>query len=143
MRWIVWILMLVSAAVGLALLMRVNHGNVAVLWPPYRVDVSVNLALLVLGLLFVALHLLMIAIGKALDLPERVRDYRERRGRDAAVMALRDAILALFEGRFGRAERLAQQAREDVQLAGPAALIAARTAGWRRPKTTVARCTPN
>ena len=68
----------------------------------------------------------MIAIGKALDLPERVRDYRERRGRDAAVMALRDAILALFEGRFGRAERLAQQARADVQLAGPAALIAAR-----------------
>ncbi len=128
MRWIVWILLLVSAAVGLALLMRVNHGNVAVLWPPYRVDVSVNLALLVLGLLFVALHLLMIAIGKALDLPERVRDYRERRGRDAAVMALRDAILALFEGRFGRAERLAQQAREDVQLAGPAALIAARAA---------------
>ena len=34
MRWIVWILMLLSAAVGLALLMRVNHGNVAVLWPP-------------------------------------------------------------------------------------------------------------
>ncbi len=111
MRWIVWILLLVSAAVGLALLMRVNHGNVAVLWPPYRVDVSVNLALLVLALLFVALHLLMIAIGKALDLPERVREYRERRGRDAAVMALRDAILALFEGRFGRAERLAHSRR--------------------------------
>ncbi|HPU51428.1 MAG TPA: heme biosynthesis HemY N-terminal domain-containing protein [Burkholderiaceae bacterium] len=128
MRWIVWILMLASAAVGLALLMRVNHGNVAVLWPPYRVDVSVNLALLVLGVLFVAMHLLLVAIGKALDLPERVREYRERRGRDSAVMALRDAVLALFEGRFGRAERLAQMAREDVQLAGPAALIAARAA---------------
>jgi HemY protein len=128
MRWIVWILLLASAAVGLALLMRVNHGNVAVLWPPYRVDVSVNLALVVLGAGFVALHLFLVAIGKALDLPGRVREYRERRIRDAAVVALRDSVLALFEGRFGRAERLAQQAREDSRLAGPAALIAARAA---------------
>ena len=128
MRWIVWILLLASAAVGLALLMRVNHGNVAVLWPPYRVDVSVNLALVVLGAGFVALHLFLVAIGKALDLPGRVREYRERRIRDAAVLALRDSVLALFEGRFGRAERLAQQAREDPRLAGPAALIAARAA---------------
>jgi len=128
MRWIVWVLLLLSAAVGIALLMRVNHGNVAILWPPYRVDVSVNMALLMLALAFVGLHLLFIAVGKALDLPARVRDYRERRERDGAVTALRDALLALFEGRFGRAERLAQQARSDAQLAGPAALIAARAA---------------
>ena len=41
--------------VGLALLMRVNHGNVAIFWPPYRLDVSVNLALVVLVAGFVAI----------------------------------------------------------------------------------------
>ena len=128
MRWIVWTLLIVSAAVGLALLMRFNHGNVAILWPPYRVDVSVNFAVLVLVVGFLLLHLLLLAIGKALDLPTRVRDYQQRRQRETARVALRDSLLALFEGRFGRAERLAQSAREDELLAGPAALIAARAA---------------
>lgn len=128
MRAIIWSLLLVSAAVGLALLMRVNHGNVAIFWPPYRLDVSVNLALVVLVAGFAALHLLLVALANALDLPARVREYRERRLRDAAVVALRESVLALYEGRFGRAERLAQQARDDERLAGPAALVAARAA---------------
>ncbi|MCC7059366.1 MAG: heme biosynthesis protein HemY, partial [Burkholderiaceae bacterium] len=48
MRRVIWSLLVVSVAVGLAMLMRFNDGNVAVLWPPYRVDVSVNLAILLL-----------------------------------------------------------------------------------------------
>ena len=128
MRWLVWILLILSTAVGLALVMRFNHGNVAILWPPYRVDVSVNLAVLLLLVSFFLLHLLLLAIGKALNLPTRVRDYRQRRRSDSARIALRDSLLALFEGRFGRAERLAQTARDDDQLAGTAALLAARAA---------------
>lgn len=128
MRWVVWILLIVSAAAGLALLMRFNHGNVAILWPPYRLDMSVNFVVLALLFAFGVLHLLFVAIGKAVDLPGRVREYRLRRQQETARQALRDAVLALFEGRFGRAEKLAQAAREDEQLAGPAALLAARAA---------------
>ncbi|HEY5633083.1 MAG TPA: heme biosynthesis HemY N-terminal domain-containing protein [Burkholderiaceae bacterium] len=125
---LVWILLIVSVAVGLSLLLQFNHGNVAVLWPPYRVDVSVNVALLGLIVLFVALHLLVLALGKALNLPARVREYRLRRRQDASRKALRDGLLALFEGRFGRAERLADKARDDQEMAGTAALVAARAA---------------
>ncbi len=128
MRWLIWILLILSTAVGLALVMRFNHGNVAILWPPYRVDFSVNFAVLLLVLAFFVVHLVLLGIGKALDLPARVRDYRQRRRSDSARLALRDSLLALFEGRFGRAERLAQTAREDEQLAGAAALVAARAA---------------
>ncbi len=128
MRAIIWSLLLVAAAVGLALLMRVNHGNVAIFWPPYRIDVSVNLALVALAGGFVVVHWLVVGVGKALDLPARVRQYRQRRAREAAIGALGDALLALFEGRYGRAERLAQAARVDERLAGPAALVAARAA---------------
>lgn len=128
MRRIVWALLIVSAAVGLAMLMRVNHGNVAVLWPPYRIDVSVNLAVLVLIVAFVALHWLLVALASAWKLPTRVREYRERRRRETALAALRDGLLALFEGRFGRAERLAQSALGDASLAGAASLVAARAA---------------
>jgi HemY protein len=128
MRWIVWVLLILSVAVGVALLMRFNHGNIAVFWPPYRVDVSVNFAVLVVGLAFLVAHLLLVGLSKALDLPTRVREYRARRTRDGAIGSLRDSLLAYFEGRFGRAERLAQQVREDPELAGPAALVAARAA---------------
>ena len=128
MRRLIWILLTVSVAVGLALLMRFNHGNLALLWPPYRVDVSINLALLVLVVGFALLHLLLIAFSNALNLPARVRGYRERRARETATAGLRDGLLALFEGRFGRAERLAQGALGDRSLAGPAMLVAARAA---------------
>ena len=128
MRWLIRIFMIVSLGVALAILMRFNHGNVAILWPPYRVDMSVNFAVLALLVLFLLLHLALIAMGKAFDLPTRVREYRQRRRSGSARIALRDALLAFFEGRFGRAERLAKQARGDDELAGAGALLAARAA---------------
>lgn len=128
MRWMVWVVLVLSGAVGLALLMRFNHGNVALLWPPYRIDLSVNLAVLLLLVSFVLLHLLLLGLSKAIDLPARVREYRMRRTRDVAIASLRDSLLAFFEGRFGRAERLAQAARDDAELSGVAALIGARAA---------------
>ncbi len=128
MRWMVWLLVAFAAAVGLALLMRFNHGNVAILWPPYRIEVSVNLALVLLAAAFAALHLVLIGTSRALALPQRVRDYRARRQQDLAVGALRDSVLAFFEGRLARVERFAQLAQGSAATAGPAALLAARSA---------------
>src|SRR5689334_4181533 len=128
MRAMAWFVLVLSAAVGLALVMRFNHGNIALLWPPYRIDLSVNLAVLLLLVAFALLHLLLLGLGKAMDLPTRVREYRARRQRDAAITSLRDSLLAFFEGRFGRAERLAQVARDDAELSGAASLIGARAA---------------
>jgi HemY protein len=128
MRWMVWMLVAFAAAVGLALLMRFNHGNVAILWPPYRIEVSVNLALVLLAAAFVALHLALVGMARALRLPQRVRDYRARRQQDLAVGALRDSVLAFFEGRLARVERFAQAAQGNAITAAPAALIAARSA---------------
>ena len=124
MRRIIWSMLIVSAAVGLAMLMRLNHGNIAVLWPPYRIDFSVNLAMLVLVVAFVVLHLLLLTLSNALNLPARVREYRDRRRRETALAGLRDSLLALFEGRFGRAERLAEAALGDPSLAGAASPVA-------------------
>lgn len=128
MRWVVWLLLAFGAAVGLALLMRFNYGNVAILWPPYRIEISANLAIALLGAGFLLLHLLLLAAGKALSLPQRVRDYRARRRAEHAGAALRDSVLAFFEGRLGRAEKFARTAQASPATAGPAALIAARSA---------------
>lgn len=128
MRWVVWLLAAFALAVGLALLMRFNQGNVVVLWPPYRIDISVNLMLALLAAGFVLMHLLLVGASRALGLPQRVRDYRQRRQQEQATASLRDAIVAFFEGRLARVERLARGALASPATAGPAALVAARAA---------------
>lgn len=128
MRRIIGLILVITAGVGLALLLRFNRGNVTLLWPPYRIDLSLNLAIMVMLLVFVLLYVLVRTTSQAYGLPTRVRRYRLVRRRERASRALRDSVLALFEGRFGRAERLAESAQEDPALAGPAALLAARAA---------------
>lgn len=128
MRWMVWLVAAFAVAVGLSLLMRFNHGNVAILWPPYRVEISVNLALPLVVVVFGALHVLLVATGRALRLPQRVREYRARRQQETAVGALRDSVLAFFEGRHARVERHAVLAQVSAVTAAPAALLAARSA---------------
>jgi HemY protein len=67
MRWLVWLLLAFVVAVGLSLLLRFNQGNVAIMWPPYRIDISVNLALAILAAGFVLLHLVLV-LGLAHEL---------------------------------------------------------------------------
>ncbi|MFA7505684.1 MAG: heme biosynthesis HemY N-terminal domain-containing protein [Burkholderiaceae bacterium] len=128
MRRIIGLILVISAAVGIALLLRFNTGNVAILWPPYRVDLSLNLAIVVLLVAFILMYFLVRAASQAYGLPTRVRRYRMAKRRERAHRALRDSLMAYFEGRFGRAERLAENARDEPALAGPAALLAARAA---------------
>lgn len=128
MRWVVWLLVAFATAVGLALLMRFNQGNVVVLWPPYRIDLSVNLVLALLAGVFTLMHLLLVGTARALGLPQRVKEYRQRRQQEQAAASLRESVLAFFEGRLGRSERFARGALSTAATAGPAALVAARAA---------------
>ena len=67
MRWVFSLLLIFALAVALALFVEFNHGNVAIFWPPYRVDISVNMAVLGLIVGFLLLHLLLIATAKLFD----------------------------------------------------------------------------
>ena len=107
MRTLFWVTVLFAAAVGLALLAHFDPGNVVLLVPPYRIDVSLNVFVLGIALLFVLLYLLLRIIATTLSFPERVRAYRERVREHDAREGLRGALLAHFEGRFARAARYA------------------------------------
>jgi HemY protein len=126
MRWVFSLLMLFALAVALALFVQFNHGNVAIFWPPYRVDLSLNVAVIALILSFIAGYLVLLAAARLVDLPNRVQRYRQKRQELSSSIAFRDAVLALFEGRFGRAERLSEIAISDEKYAEAASLIAAR-----------------
>jgi HemY protein len=128
MKTLVWALVLALAAVAAALAARFNDGNVVVLLPPYRIDLSLNSFLLLALLLLGAVYWIARTVQKIADFPARVRLYRERRAEVGGQRALRDALRALLEGRFARAERAARAAQDAPALAGLAALIGARAA---------------
>ncbi len=69
MRAALWFLALFGMAVAIALFAGNNQGTITLFWPPYRVDVSLNLVLLLLGLLFFILHVALRALAALFAIP--------------------------------------------------------------------------
>jgi HemY protein len=117
-----------AAAIGIAVTARFNPGNVVLFYPPHRIDLSLNLFVVLVALLFLLLYWLVRAIDATLEMPGRVAAYRLRKREREGNKGLRDALKALFEGRFGHAEKAAIRAAELPENQGVAALIGARAA---------------
>ena len=128
MRWLVWVLILAAAAVLLALGTTLNSGNVAVLLPPWRLDVSLNFALLLLLLAFVALYAVLRGLSLLLGMPQAAAEFRARRRLRLGAQALHNGMFDYFGGRFRRAERAAQRAAEFEDFAPAALMTAAQSA---------------
>ncbi len=128
MKALVWASWLAFLAGAIAVGLHANQGAVVALAPPWRVDLSLNLFLLVLVVgAWIAFRAGRIS-QRLRDFPERVRLYRERRVEVGALRGLRESLKALLEGRFARAERAAQRAQGSPSVAALAALLAARAA---------------
>ncbi|MBC3864142.1 heme biosynthesis protein HemY [Undibacterium jejuense] len=128
MRIFIRLLILFALAVGLAIGARFNPGNVVLFFPPYRIDLSLNLFLFSLLVLFVVIYFIMGAIVTARKMPKKVAAYRQGKRERDGNKALREALKTLFEGRFGYAEKAAIRASELPENVGVAALIGARAA---------------
>lgn len=128
MRIFISLIILFAVAIGLAVTARFNTGNVVLFYPPYRVDLSLNFFLLLGVLLFMFGYATLNALRKARGMPARVAAYRREKREREANRALREALRALFEGRFGHAEKAAQRAMANPENTGLSALIAARAA---------------
>ena len=128
MRGLLWVLALFALAVGISLAMHVNHGYVLLVLPPYRAEISLNLAILLLLLGFAALYGFLRAASLTLSLPRRVREYRARRAHEKSAEAFTEGVRLLFEGRFGKAMKKAAEASRGEPSNALAALLAARAA---------------
>lgn len=128
MRAILWIIAIFALAAGVAMLAGANDGYLLVVLPPWRAQLSLNLAVVLVLLSFLALHLLLRLISKTLDLPGRVGALRSRRRLEKASRSMRDALAALFEGRFSESIKYARVAYASGGRSPVAALVAARAA---------------
>jgi len=128
MKILLWLLTLFASAIGLAVLARFNPGNVVLFYPPYRIDLSLNFFIFAVLAVFLVIYVVIRAIRLTQKLPGRVIAYRRAKRENESNKALRDALKAYFEGRFGQAEKSATRASDLPDNAGIAALIGARAA---------------
>lgn len=110
MRAALWFLALFGIAVAVALFAGNNQAVVTVFWSPHRVDVSLNLMLLLLAGLFMLLYLALRAASAVFSLPLEARRWRAQQKERAMYGALMDALAHLMAGRYIRASKSAQNA---------------------------------
>ncbi len=115
MRAALWLLALFGIAVAVALFAGNNQGTVTLFWPPYRIDLSLNMVLLVLVLGFVTLHAALRALDAMLALPRQARRWRLQQRERSMHTALLDAFAQMQAGRFLRARKAALAALDQEQ----------------------------
>ncbi|KPK19096.1 MAG: hypothetical protein AMJ67_07075 [Betaproteobacteria bacterium SG8_41] len=128
LRALIWIVTIVAIAVGLTLLARHSAGYVLFVSPPYRIELSLNLLLLLLAASFLGFYFVVRMVAATLHLPRQVREYRAARRRRKARAIFASALQEYLAGRYARAEKAAQRALEMGEQPGLSAVVAARAA---------------
>ena len=110
MRMVIWLVLLFVAAVVAALTLGNNDGLASFYWRGWRMDLSLNLFLLLLVGGCFALMTLMQTLDALLTLPKRARLWRMAQRERSAQVALREAWAEYFGARYSRAQKAAQRA---------------------------------
>jgi HemY protein len=127
MKFLIWLLALFAAAVALTLAAH-NPGYIQLVYPPYRIEMSLTLFVLSLLGLFVFGYITVRLLIAALRLPAYVRAFREDRAQSKGRSAMMEALTAFFEGRYAAAESAAVRAMELGEKSGLNPIVAARAA---------------
>jgi HemY protein len=136
MRALLWGLGLFAVAVGLVIAARYNNGFVLVVLPPWRAELSLNLAIILAVALFVLVYAVVRTVIVTVTMPLRVRAFQKRRAENRARATFNDALINFFEGRFGRAEKAASAALKAGESPALSAMLAARAAHGMRAFAT-------
>ena len=107
MRTALWFLALFGIAVAAALFAGNNPGTVTLFWPPWRVDLSLNLVVLCLVGGFVLLHLALRALSALFGLPQQARQWRAQQRERSLHGAMLEALSQLMAGRYLRSRKAA------------------------------------
>ena len=110
MRAVIWFVLLFVVAVVAATTLGSNDGLVSIYWAGSRLDLSLNLFLILLAALCFVLVTVFNAINALIGLPRRAREWRVSRRDRTAQASLREALSQYFGGRYSRAQKAAQRA---------------------------------
>ncbi|HET7061233.1 MAG TPA: heme biosynthesis HemY N-terminal domain-containing protein, partial [Nitrosospira sp.] len=125
-----WLLVLFAVAVAATLAAK-NNGYILIVAQPYRIELSLNLMVLLLLLAFFVLYFFVRLAAMTLRLPAEVGEFRLRRRREKAHKAMLEGFKALLERRYDKAEKASAAAlemKESPVVNALNAVVAARAA---------------
>ena len=128
MKHLLWFLALCAAAAAIAILASNKPGYVLLVYPPYRIELSLTMFVILLLSGFMVAYVLIRLTVAVLLLPEQVREYRKERSRKQSQTRLQNVVNAFFEGRYGAAEETAGKAVKSGETSVLFPIIAARSA---------------
>lgn len=101
MKALAWLLLLFAAAVGVVWGASSNSGYVLLVLPQWRVELSLNFTILLLGVLFLLAYAGLRLVSWVGSIPRRASAYQQRRrrknrercSRTPCVFCLKDAMV--------------------------------------------------
>ncbi|NYT57521.1 heme biosynthesis protein HemY [Alcaligenaceae bacterium] len=105
MRTWFWTLIVLAAAVGLALVLREHSGNVLIVAQPWRIELSLTLAVLLVLASFIILYCLLRVLAWIGVRPERFRSWRSLRSQKREHELLENGWINVLEGRYADGEK--------------------------------------
>lgn len=100
-----WTIVVFVAAVALALVLRDHSGNVVIVAQPWRIELSLTLAVLLLIALFIILYFVLRVVSWVGKRPEKFRSWRLRRASRRDQEALESGWINVLEGRYVNADK--------------------------------------
>lgn len=105
MRTWFWTIAVFAAAVALALVLREHSGNVVIVAQPWRIELSLTLAVLLLVGVFALLYFVLRVFAWVGQRPERFRSWRSRRSVRRDQEALESGWINVLEGKYVNADK--------------------------------------
>ncbi len=127
MKYLISILVLFAAAVALGTILQ-NTAYVLIVYPPYRIELSLKLFVVLLLLVLMLGHWLMQLLSDTSRLPAVVQKIRLDRAQSNSRKLLDVTLRAFFEGRYRDAEKAAVRAIKHGETSVIYPIIAARAA---------------
>ncbi|MFA6063740.1 MAG: heme biosynthesis HemY N-terminal domain-containing protein [Gallionella sp.] len=127
MKYLISILVLFAAAVALSTLLQ-NTAYVLLVYPPYRIELSLKLFVVLFLLIFGFGYWLIHLFTATTQLPAAVQKIRLDQAKNNSRKLLDVALRAFFEGRYADAEKAALRAIKHGESSVLYPIIAARAA---------------
>lgn len=128
MKYLLWILGLFAAAAALTTAASHNPAYVMLVYPPYRIELSFLLFVILSLAAFAFAYALLRLAFNVLRLPGHVRKFRRERSQAKSRELLEDVLGSYFEGRYAAAEKSASRAMDSGETSVLYPIIAARAA---------------
>lgn len=98
MKLVLWVLALFAAAVGVVIAAQYDNGSVLLVVPPYKIELTINIFVILLIAVFFIFYLLLRLTAKILGLNKHLHHKRI----NETMLA---ALKAFYEKRFDKAEK--------------------------------------